>query len=108
VKTINLLLKKDQKFEWTMDTQEDFNNIKKAITTAPILISPDFQRDFIIYLFSIETIVASILSQRNIKGDELSISFMSKTLHDYEMRYSELEKQALSLVKAWCTFRLTY
>jgi hypothetical protein len=92
VKLINLLLKKDQRFEWAMDTQQDFNNIKKEITTAPFLISPYFQRYFII-------VVASIVTQRNTKGEELPISFMKKTLHDYELRYSELEKQALSLVK---------
>ena len=30
---------------------------------------------------------------------------MSKTLHDYELRYSELEKQALALVKAATHFQ---
>jgi hypothetical protein len=105
VKPINLLLKKDQRFEWTTDTQEYFNNIKKEITTTPVLISPYFQRDFIIYSFSTEIVVASILTQRNTKGDELSISFMRKTLHDYELRYSKLEKQALSLVKAVAHFQ---
>jgi hypothetical protein len=105
VKPINLLLKKDQRFEWTMDTQEDFNNIKKEITTAPVLISPYFQRDFIIYSFATEMVVASILTQRNTKGEEFPISFMSKTLHDYELRYSELEKQALSLVKVVVHFQ---
>ena len=49
--------------------------------------------------------VASILTQRNTKGDKLSISFMRKTLHDYELRYSKLEKQALSLVKVVAHFR---
>jgi hypothetical protein len=59
-----------------MDTQETFNNIKREITTALVLIHPNFQRDFI-YSFSTEMVVASILNQRNTKGDELSISFMS-------------------------------
>jgi hypothetical protein len=49
VKPINLLLKKEQRFEWTMDTQEVFNNIKGAITIVYVLISLNFQRDFIIY-----------------------------------------------------------
>jgi hypothetical protein len=88
VKSINSLLKNDQRFEWTMDTQEDFNNIKKEITTAPVLISPDFQRDFIIYSFTTKMVVASVLTQRNAKGEEFPISFMRKTLHDYELRYS--------------------
>jgi hypothetical protein len=88
-----------------MDTQEAFNNIKMEITTAPVLISPDFQRDFITYLFPTETVVASILTQRNTKGEELPISFMRKTLHDFELRYSELEKQALYLVKVVVHFQ---
>jgi hypothetical protein len=83
VKLTNLLLKKEQRFEWIVDTQEYFNNIKRAITTTLVLISPYFQRDFIIYLFAIETLVVSILTQRNTKGEEFPISFMSKTLHDY-------------------------
>jgi hypothetical protein len=52
VKPINLLFKKDQRFEWTTDTQKYFNNIKKTITTDPVLRSPYFQRDFIIYSFA--------------------------------------------------------
>jgi hypothetical protein len=69
-----------------------FNNIKGEITTTPFLISPKFQRDFIIYSFAIETVVAFVLTQKNNKGEELPISFMRKTLHDYELRYSKLEK----------------
>jgi hypothetical protein len=95
VKPINLLLKKYPRFEWTLDTQEAFNNIKKEITTTPVLINPNFQRDFIMYSFSTKSVVASILTQRNAKGEELPINLMSKTLHDYELRYSELEQQAL-------------
>jgi hypothetical protein len=87
------LLKKEHRFEWTTDTQEAFNKIKGAITTAPVLISPYFQKDFIIYSFSTEAVVASFLTQKNSNGEELPISFMRKNLHDYELRYSELEKQ---------------
>jgi hypothetical protein len=108
VKPINLLLKTDQRFEWTVDTQGAFNNIKREITIALVLISPNFQRDFIIYSFAIEIVVASILTERNTKGEELSISFMRKTLHDYELRYLELEKQSLSLVKAVAHFHNNY
>ena len=99
VKPINLLLKKEQRFEWTINTQEYFNNIKREITTAPILIISDFQRDFIIYYLATEIIVASVLTQRNTKGEEIPIIYMRKTFHDYELRYSELEKKSLSLVK---------
>jgi hypothetical protein len=45
------------------------------------------------------------LTQRNLKGEKLPISFICKTLHDYELKYSEIENQALSLVKVVAHFR---
>jgi hypothetical protein len=41
VKPINILLKKDQKFEWTQEIQATFTRIKHAITTALVLVSPN-------------------------------------------------------------------
>jgi hypothetical protein len=58
------------------------------------------------YYFSSKDIVGYILIQRNIKGEELPISFMSKNLHDYDLRYSKIEKRALSLVKVVAHFRI--
>jgi len=51
------------------------------------------------YSFSIESVVAPVLTERNVKGGELPISFMSNTFHDYELRYSESKNEALSLLK---------
>jgi hypothetical protein len=41
-----------------------------------------------------------------LKGGGLPIAFMRKTLHDYELKYSKIEKQAYSLVKAIAHFRM--
>jgi hypothetical protein len=100
-----MLLKKDQNFEWTPETQKDFENIKHAITTTHVLVSPYFDKYFILYSFSSKETIASILTQRNSKGEELPISFMSKMLHDYELKYSDIEKQYFSLVKVVAHFR---
>jgi len=70
-----------------LDIEEAFSNIKNEITSTPILISLDFQRDFIMYSFSTKSVVASMPTQRNVKDEELPISFMSNTLHGYELRY---------------------
>jgi hypothetical protein len=58
-----------------------------------------------LYSFASDETIASILTQKNQKQEELPIAFMSKTLHDYELNYSPIEKQALSLVKAIAHFR---
>jgi hypothetical protein len=78
VKLINLLLKTYQRLEWNSNTQEAFSNIKREITTTLVLISPDFQRDFIMYSFATKTFVASVITQRNAKGEELPIIFYEK------------------------------
>jgi hypothetical protein len=60
------------------ETQRDFSEIKHAITTAHVLVSPDFDKDFILYSFSSEETITSILTQKNEKGEELPIAFMRK------------------------------
>jgi hypothetical protein len=58
-----------------------------------------------LYSFASEETIAPILSQKNEKDEELPISFMSNTLHDYELNYSIIENQVLSLVKEISHFK---
>ena len=43
------LLKKDKKFEWTSDREKSFTELKKRLTTAPVLTLPDIYRSFDVY-----------------------------------------------------------
>jgi hypothetical protein len=43
------LLRKDKKFTWTESCEKSFQELKRRITTAPVLTLPDIQRDFVIY-----------------------------------------------------------
>jgi len=83
VKPINKLLNKDHGFEWKSEIQKAFTEVKQSITTTHVLVSLDFDKDFILYCFSLEKIVASIITQKNQKQEELPIVFMIKTLHAY-------------------------
>ena len=42
------MLKKDSEIKQVVEARKYFNDIKKAITEAPILVSPYFLRDFMI------------------------------------------------------------
>jgi hypothetical protein len=58
VKPMNALLKERCLFKWDDNSIKSFEDIKEAITMAPVLISPDYSRDFIIFSFaSQDTIV---------------------------------------------------
>jgi hypothetical protein len=43
------LLEKDKKFEWTSAYKASFQELKKRLTTAQILVMPDMEKPFSIY-----------------------------------------------------------
>ena len=45
-KPMTELLKKDTKFKWTEECEESFQELKKCLTIAPVLILPDIHKDF--------------------------------------------------------------
>lgn len=62
VRPLNAMLKKDAKIEWTPKAKAAFEDIKRAIVDAPILISLDYTREFYIYSFASEHTCAAILT----------------------------------------------
>jgi hypothetical protein len=45
---LRALLKHDAKFQWTNECEEVFQHLKNALTTAPILALPNFNRPFML------------------------------------------------------------
>ena len=60
-----------------------FKLVKQALTKTPVLISPDFSKDFYIFSFASEH---TILLQKNPQGQEQPISFFSKALRDAPLK----------------------
>jgi hypothetical protein len=48
-KPMTELLEKDKKFEWMPSCEASFQELKKQLTTAPILVMPDMEKSFSIY-----------------------------------------------------------
>lgn len=76
------------------------------LTKTPVLISPDFTKDFFIFSFASKHIVVVVLLQKNMKGQEQPIAFFNKALIDAPLKYNIMEKQAFSLVKALKYFKV--
>jgi hypothetical protein len=68
VKHITTMLRKGNEVKWTAEPRESFIQIKKALTEAPVLISPDYFKDFLIFSFSSFDTVAPVLLQKNVEG----------------------------------------
>jgi hypothetical protein len=43
------LLEKDKQFKWTPTCESSFQELKKRLTTAPVLVMPDMEKPFAIY-----------------------------------------------------------
>jgi hypothetical protein len=92
VKYITFMLRKGNEVKWTSEARESFDQIKRALTEAPVLISPNYSKKILIFSFSSFDTVVAVLLQKNTEGLEQPISFFSRALRDAEMRYDIMEK----------------
>jgi hypothetical protein len=105
IKMITDMLKKDSEVKWTAEAKASFEHVKKVIGEAPVLASPDYTKEFLIFSFASEHTIVAVLLQKNKEGFEQPIAFFNKSLMDAELRYDILEKQSYAMVKALKDFR---
>lgn len=106
LKPITDMLKKDVEVKWSLESRTAFQKIKQAVTEAPVLVNPQFDKEFLVFSFGSHDTIAVVLLQKNAEGYEQPISFFSKVLRDAELKYDILEKQAYALIKALKSFRV--
>jgi hypothetical protein len=105
LRNITNMLKKDTKIKWNLEAKQSFEQVNNALTQAPVLISPDYTKDFYLFSFSSEHTIVVVLLQKNNEGYEQPIDFFSKSLRDATLNYNIMEKQSFTLVKAIKYFR---
>jgi hypothetical protein len=105
VKLIIDMLRKNSEVKWKTEARASFAHIKKVISEAPLLASPDYLKEFFIFSFASEHTLAVVLLQKNEEGFEQPIAFFSKSFRDAELKYNIMEKQAYEMVKALKAFR---
>ena len=86
------MLKKGAGFKWNVEAKKSFESVKLALTQAPVLINPDFSKDFLIFSFSSKHTIAAVLLQKNPEGMEQPIYFFIKALKDAPLKYNIMEK----------------
>ena len=98
------LTKKDVKFEWTEACQKGFDNLKEALTKAPCLIHPDFEKPFIIEADASGTGFGAILSQE-VNGKRHPIEFMTHSFNATQRNYDTHDRELLAIVEAFRKWR---
>ena len=95
LRNITNMLKKEKGVKWTLEANKSFELVKQSLTKTPVLISPDFSKDFYIFSFSSEHTIVIFLLQKNLQGQEQPIAFFSKALRNAPLKYNIMEKKPL-------------
>ncbi|CAI7755738.1 unnamed protein product [Closterium sp. NIES-53] len=97
------LLKKDTPFKWDTPHQQAMEQPQTALTTTPVLILLDPEKDYVVEADASDQAVGAVLMQDHGNGLQ-PIAYLSKKLHGAELNYPIHDKEALAIVvafKAW-------
>ncbi|MBW0556365.1 hypothetical protein O181_096080 [Austropuccinia psidii MF-1] len=104
------LCSKDVVFEITKERRDAYERIKYELTNAPVLILPDFELPFKLYIdAACSQGLGAALHQRQIVDGEPRegvICYISRQLKDSEARYGATQTECLCLV--WALEKLHY
>ncbi|KAI5335268.1 hypothetical protein L3X38_025401 [Prunus dulcis] len=98
------LLAKDVVFHFDKDCMNAFNTLKRELTSAPIIMAPDWSLPFELMCDASDYAIGAVLGQRVNKLPYV-IYYASRTLHDAQLNYSTTEKELLAVVFALEKFR---
>lgn len=98
------LLEKGAKWVWHTKENSAFQKAKSALCSAPVLTYFDPQLELLLECDASPYGVGATLFHR-INGEDRPIGFRSRTLTSAEMKYSQIEREALALVFGVTRFR---
>ncbi|KAM1083435.1 hypothetical protein ACFX19_022242 [Malus domestica] len=98
------LLQKDVVFDFNKECEKAFNHLKDMLTSAPIIVPPDWSLPFELMCDASNYALGAVLGQRKDKRPH-AIYYASRTLNDAQLNYSTTEKELLAVVFALDKFR---
>ena len=99
------LTRKDAPYEWSLDCEAAFAQLKSLLTNAPVLAYPQFGKEFLLETDASGVGLGAVLSQEQPDGTVRPIAFASRTLQPHEKNYGISELEALGVVWAVKHFR---
>lgn len=91
-------LRKSKSFIFTPEAEVSFKRLKIAMSTAPLLIHPDFKKHFYVQCDASSSGIGSVLFQLSDDGKEHPIAFMSKKLNPCQKKYTVTELECYAVV----------
>ena len=96
--SLNRLRKNDVQWTWTDQCQSSFQQLKRHLAESTTLVHFDRQLPIILATDASNYGIGAVLMHRYPDGSERPIDHASKTLSSAEKNYSQIEKEALSII----------
>ena len=97
-KPLNMLVEKDRKWEWGVEQQGAFEELKRRFTTEPVLVVPDRNQEMRVEADASDYVMGGTLS---VKGEDRKwrpVAFISKSLSPVERNYEIYDKEMLVVI----------
>jgi hypothetical protein len=95
VKPLTTLLEKDKQFNWDEKCQASFEELKKRLNTAHVLIMPDIHKGFDVYCDASRQGLGCVLMQEG-----KVVAYASRQLRKYEQNYPTHDLELAAVVHA--------
>jgi hypothetical protein len=87
-----LMKKIDDKFEWTEEADVAFTQLKKGLSTPPVLVAPNGKEPLLLYIATTHQVVSTILvvkrrEEGKVHGVQRPVYFISEVLSPTKQRY---------------------
>ncbi|KAL4378322.1 hypothetical protein GQ457_02G025300 [Hibiscus cannabinus] len=89
------LLRKDQLFNWSENQQRSFDQLKQALTHAPVLVQPESGKEFTVYSDASHSGLGCVLMQ-----NENVVAYASRQLKPHELNYPTHNLELAAIVFA--------
>lgn len=92
------LLRKDVRWKWSEECQEDLVKLKSILSSAPMLKAPDLQKPFMLAVDACDVGVGAVLLQVDEDGFEKPVAYFSKKLNGTRRHTPQWKRK----VWLWC------
>jgi len=99
------LLQKDRKFEWSDECQNRFEQMKEALSSAPVLRASDHKKPFYIHCDASDVGGGASLEQLDEDNKAYAVQFWSKKFNETERNYDTIKKETFIAKEALKHFR---
>ena len=98
LRPLNQLLSNQKKWKWTAECNRSFCEAKKLLVSSAVLTHYSLDLPIVLACDASPYGIGAVISHVFPNGEEKPIAFASRTLNKSEKNYSQIEKEALSII----------